>query len=184
MSSAYDNIKPNYGRIDPKAGQDLLATTTQENRDFYRDNALDESLNLRAIGLGMGAGNQFTAAADGLARSNANSDTVAGQYSRDSLRTGVAGDGTQQASRSRRLGLRRVLSSVDSANGSSRNARAQQRAAAAYGTQLYGDLTTDANGALTSIARSEVERENQLKGAKAGATGSAAGLVGMVASFI
>lgn len=184
MSSAYDNVKPNYGRIDPQAGQDLLATATQENRDFYRDNALGESLSLRAIGLGMGAGNQFTAASDALASSGRASTTAENQYARDMLRQGVSGDATQQQSRSKRLGLRRVLSSVDSANSASRGARANQRAAAAYGTQLYGDLTSDANAALTRIASAETDRENQLKGAKAGATGSAAGLVGMVASFI
>lgn len=166
------------------AGSDALSAGVKEDRQFYQDNFLQPSIDLRAIGLGMGIGNQYNASRDAIASSGRAFNTAEGAYGRDVARSGVAGDATQQASRQRRMSLGRIISEVDAGNRASRGAKQTQRDAQTFGTQMYGDLVTDSNSSLRAIAQAEQDREAQYSGAKSGANAGAAGLVGMVASFI
>lgn len=147
-------------------GQEAYEAGLREDRSFYRDNFVQPTLDLRAIGLGMGAGNQFTAAADAQSRSQNMSDTAESAYSRDLERSGgISSD--KQSSQQRRLGLGRIIASVDSSNRATANARALQSSAAAAGSQLYGDMTFDANQSLRAIAQAEMDRQQQYKDAEA-----------------
>lgn len=166
------------------AGADALTAGVQQDREFYRDSFLQNSLDLRAIGLGIGAGNTFTAANNALASSGRASDVADSAYARDVARSGIAVDPTQQASRARRLSLSRIISGVDAANNASRAAKAAQRQAQTFGTQFYGDLVTDSNAALRDIAAAEQDRENQYRDAKSGSKGGLLGIAGAALSFI
>lgn len=170
-----------FGR---SAGADALAAGVEQDRDFYRDNFLQQSLDLRSIGLGRGAGNERTAALGARADSNRMSDVADSAYGRDVSRSGIAGDATQQASRKRRLSLSRVISEVDSANNASRGAKSMRQQAQTFGTQFYGDLVTDSNGALRDIAASEQDRESQYRDAKNGSSSGLMGLAGVAMAFI
>lgn len=167
-----------FGRT---AGSDALTAGIKEDRQFYQDNFLQPSLDLRAIGLGMGVGNTYNAANNARADSNRMSDVTEQAYGRDVARSGIAGDATQQASRKRRLSLSRVISGVDSANNASRGAKAAQKSAQAFGTSLYGDLVTDSNAALRDISSAETDREAQYRDAKSGSNSGLMGIVGAVA---
>jgi hypothetical protein len=170
-----------FGRT---AGQDALAAGVEQDRQFYRDNFLQQSLDLRAIGLGIGAGNSRLAANNARADSSRMFDVAERAYARDVARSGTPGDATQQASRGRRLSLARVISEVDAANNASRGARAMRQQAQTFGTQFYGDLVTDSNSALTNIAAAEQDRETQYRNARDGSKGGLLGIAGMAASFI
>lgn len=153
--------------LDTFAARDALTSYQQDDSNFYQDNFVEPLLNLRSIGLGMGEGNEYDAANRGLETATRQANAAAGSFSRDQMRSGVARDDSTAGSQGRRLGLRRVLAQVDAANRGAEGARDLQKQAQQAGTQLYGDAITNANSALTDIARNETDRDAQYQNAKA-----------------
>jgi hypothetical protein len=149
------------------AGRDALAAYQQQDAEFYNRELVNPLLDLRSIGLGMGQGNQFDAAASGIATATRQADSAAGMFERDRMRTGLAVDPATSESRNRRLGLRRIISQVDAANRGAQGARDMTKQAQLVGTQLYGNAITNANASLSQIAGAETDRDAQYRQAQA-----------------
>lgn len=158
MASVHSNIF---------AGRDTLAGYQQQDAEFYNREFANPLLDLRSIGLGMGQGNQFDAAARGLEMATRQADSAAAMADRDTMRAGLAVDPATSASRGRRLGLRRILSQVDAANRGAQGARDLTKQAQLVGTQMYGDAITNANASLSQIAGAETDRDAQYRQAQA-----------------
>jgi len=134
---------------------------------LYNRELVKPLLDLRSIGLGMGEGNQYDAAGRGLETATRRADSTAGMFERDRMRAGIGVDTATAESRTKRLGLRRILSQVDAANRGAQGARDLTKQAQLVGSQLYGNAITNANASLAQIAGAETDRDAQYRGAKA-----------------
>lgn len=170
------------------AGRDALAGYTKEDQQTYNELFAPQMMSLREIGLGMGAGNVFDAANRGVETAGRTFDATLGSFARDRERAGLATDGASAASQGRRLSLQRVIQQVDAGNRGSRNAKAAQRTAQAWGMQTFGDASASANQTLAQIAQSEADRDAQYRQARAqnraGLTQMAGAGLGLAASFL
>lgn len=151
------------------AGRDSLAGYTKEDQQFYDENFVRPMLDLREIGMGMGAGNTYDAANRGVETAGRTFDSTRGSFTRDQQRLGLRTDAATAGSQNKRLSLSRVIQQVDAGNRASQGAKSAQKAAQAWGMQTYGDSVTGANQTLSQIAQGESDREAQYQGAKAGA---------------
>lgn len=176
------------GALSMFAGRDTLAGYTKEDQQFYNENFVRPMLDLREIGLGMGAGNVDAAATRGMSTAGRTFDSTRGSFRRDQERLGLATDSATAASQNRRLSLQRVIQQVDAGNRASRGAKDAQRTAQNFGMQAYGDSIAGANQTLSQIAQNEADREAQYQGAKAGAKAAdmqaGAALASMALMFI
>jgi hypothetical protein len=166
------------------AAQTSLGNAVAADRQSYQRNFAPGALQLRRIALGMDEGNEYEQSVAAGKDSNRAFGSAQGQYERDLFRRGVSTNDGAASGQRKRLGLGRIIAQVDAQNGASRTARSNQQMAQTFGIQNYGELITNSNNILGNIAKSEVDRYAQWRGANAAGNSSAAGAIGAVASFI
>jgi hypothetical protein len=149
------------------AGQRALSQYIDEDAQLYRELFAPEMMELRRIGLGMGAGNAYQAATSALGTAGRSFDSAISSFTRDRLRAGLATDDASAASQQRRLSLQRIIQQVDAANRASRGAMDARRMAQTWGLQSFGDAASAGTGILRQIAQNEADREAQYQIAKA-----------------
>jgi hypothetical protein len=152
-----------YGADAP--ARDRLQANAKEDYDFYRESFAPQTSELRRIGLGFGAGNQYDAIQSTLPTAGKMFDTGTATFERDRERLGLR-DNAAAGSQRKRLGLARVLSQVDSANRASRGARDMREDAQNFGMDSYAQNAVGASGTLRSITGEDMDRDLQYKDAK------------------
>lgn len=160
--------RPKAAGFDAPA-RDRLKLAATEDLDFYTRQFAPQTSELRRIGLGFGAGNQYEAIQNALPEAGRKFDAGAATFERDLERGGVRDDDAV-ASQRKRLSLARILSQVDSANRASGVARQNRQAAQEFGLDTYGSSASSAGSLLSAIASGDANRDLQYKDAKAGAS--------------
>ena len=144
-------------------GQRLLARAGMDAQRLYSEKFQEDAQQLRRTALGLDAGSAVGRVRANIGLAGRDVDIASGAGERERRAVGV----TANAADTRRVGLARVLAQVDAGNRTSEANVRRQEAAQQWGAQQWGNNATDAFQTLAGIARSENDRENQYRQARA-----------------